>query len=109
MILWSTSKIIIGGSGCKSTVYYLHFLKTISQPVLIALKAHFGSEKFSDFAYVLELGKKLLVMASALGRGSGADEGREFIIELHFSALRGEYLIFFFEVIDFLWISMKIV
>jgi hypothetical protein len=108
-ILWSTSKIIIGGSGCKSTVYYLHFLKTISQSVLIALKAHFGSEKFSDFAYVLELGKKLLVMASALGRGSGADEGREFIIELHFSVLRGEYLIFFFEVIDFLWISMKIV
>lgn len=48
-------------------------------------------------------------MAPALGGGPCAYEGREFIIELHFSVLRREYLIFFLEVMDFLWISMKMV
>ena len=47
----------------------------------------FISKELSDFCEVLILGKKLLVVTSALGGGSGCDKHGEFIIEIHLSAL----------------------
>lgn len=100
---------MMGIIGRKSPVDSFHFVDSLSESVLIVLNSDLSPEELSDFANVLKLCKELLVVASALGGGSGADEGRELVVELHFSDLGGEYLIFFLEVMDFLWISMKIV